>query len=45
MAIATKAELSRLWEWTGNLIEELGALQDELARLADETKEDEEVDG
>ena len=41
MATATKEELTRVWEWTGRLIEELGALQDELARLTDETEDEE----
>ena len=36
-----KAELERVWEWTGRLIEELGALQDEIARFADEEKGEE----
>lgn len=36
MTMTTKAELTRLWTWAGNLIEELSALQDAIAELAEE---------
>lgn len=37
--MASKAELTRLWTWTGNLIEELSALQDAIAKLAEEDED------
>lgn len=39
MIMASKAELTRLWTWTGNLIEELSALQDAIAKLAEEDED------
>jgi hypothetical protein len=43
--MATKRELTRVWEWCGNISEELAALQDELARLADEAEGEGELEG
>ena len=38
----TAEELSRLWEWSENIREEVGALSDAIARLAAEDHDDEE---
>lgn len=39
MTMTTKVELTRLWTWTGNLIEELSVLQDAIAKLAEEDED------
>jgi hypothetical protein len=38
----TAEELARLWEWSENIREEVGALSDAIARLAAEDHDDEE---
>lgn len=38
----SKAELERLWEWSENIREEVGALSDAIAKLAAEKLPDDE---